>query len=283
MRNAVRKTRPTTSSVSGRVRHERPCGAARPEAGEQDARQQVQEHRIHERRRHADLAAVEEHVRDAEARAARAGPGAGAGAGGASPRTARGTACRAGSTRTARSACARTRPDSRAPSSTPPDHPTTARAPPRCGRPRAPAPLRGQRGRSSPASVRRPSCTRSGRAVRHGGPPGPCRRGSRFARRRSRCARRSAAALSPTGGARGPPRLRPRAESRGPAGRRDERQRRGEAQSRESSMRKLHILFPMKLSGVATMIEIACAAARPRPPRSRAARARRRRTRTPPR
>jgi hypothetical protein len=48
------------------VRDKGPCGTARAKAGEEDARKQVQEHRVHERRRYADLASVEEDMRDAE-------------------------------------------------------------------------------------------------------------------------------------------------------------------------------------------------------------------------
>ena len=48
------------------MRHQRPGRPPRPERREQHAREQVQEHRIRERDRHADLAPVEEVVRDAE-------------------------------------------------------------------------------------------------------------------------------------------------------------------------------------------------------------------------
>ena len=48
------------------VRHQPPRPLARAEARHQHAHQQVEQHRVDERHRHADLAAVEEHVRGAE-------------------------------------------------------------------------------------------------------------------------------------------------------------------------------------------------------------------------
>ena len=49
------------------VGHERPGALARPEARPQHPHEQVEQHRVHQRHRRLDLAAVEEHVRDAEA------------------------------------------------------------------------------------------------------------------------------------------------------------------------------------------------------------------------
>ena len=114
------------------------------------------------------------------------------------------------------------------------------------------------RGRSSPASGRRPSCTRSGGAARRAAPRAPCRpRAAIRSTSRALCSKKRGGCGLRRRPRRGPPREplagQPRSGQRG----RDDQRR--AAQSRDSSMRKLHILFPMKLSGVAATIEIACA------------------------
>ena len=187
----------------------------------------------------------------------------------------RGTARTAGSRRTARSACARTRPRSRAPSSRRPGRRSTARA-------IAPAAvvhlhlddLAGRRGSSSPASGPRPfvyAVGSSGRVLALASRD-LLGRARRSARPRARCARRT----------RGGSRLRrragrgPRACAAGAAPRR--RPARAPLRSERALSRatarcaKLHILFPTKFSGVAATIEIAWAGTSGSRRRSRAAR-----------
>ena len=102
-------------------------------------------------------------------------------------------------------------------------------------------------GRSSPASGRCPSCRRSASSGPSRRASAPCPLVRRCARPRARCARRSAAARLRVGRAGvdgGRRRGQPRAYEQA-------RRALAATSARDSSMRKLHILFPMKFSGVA--------------------------------